>query len=147
MNFFDYLKLEASDVNGNDNFGKLDRVEDKIEVKPAVRKTQQKNKVCINDVLMKANKEIEETEKRLDFKEYVFKKGDFIKVIRGKHSMDDRLCGYDNFGGRIGPCDIYAGYYGEIKEYFKGNTTAVVHLDAPNISPRVTIPIKFIEKV
>lgn len=142
MNFFEYLKLDEENVK---NDQKVKRV--KINENENIEYNTINNIVEKDMPITKSSIKKNFQEAPVDFKECIFRKGDFIKVIRQKRSDSDKLCGYDSFGARVRTCDIYSGYYGEIVEYFRGNDNAVIHLNAPNISPRVSIPIKFITKV
>lgn len=70
--------------------------------------------------------EIFEEEKEIEIlEEEIFKKGDFVIIIYKENSS----------------LNIYKGYKGEIKTYFKGSITANVQLEACNSSQTILFPI------
>lgn len=77
-----------------------------------------------------------------NFNEFFFKKGDFIKVIRPqrKYKIDDsgNIIILEK-GTRL--CDIYCGYMGEIRQFFKGDDKAKVLLHATNAPLQISLPI------
>jgi hypothetical protein len=65
--------------------------------------------------------------------EFLFKKGDFVKIIRIPRKEGEI---------HTRRCDIYMGYFGEIKEIKKGVNTAVVRMEAMNNYHSVEVPIE-----
>jgi hypothetical protein len=61
----------------------------------------------------------------LNFDEDFFKKGDFVRIIYKKGSFRN----------------MYKGYFGEIKSYFKGSGQATIALEALNSSTPIVFPI------
>lgn len=60
-----------------------------------------------------------------------FKSGDFIVVVKKPNSH----------------LNVYKGYYGEIRDYRKGQDSAMVLLDAINSSKPIQFPIAHLKKV
>lgn len=93
------------------------------------------------DKVNKSNNLIDNNAKQkieCDYKEFTFKPGDYVKVIRP--SPRPTQGGY-----RL--CDIYCGYYGTIKKRFKSTNYASVILDAPNNNPTIHFPIEYLDKI
>lgn len=83
-----------------------------------------------------------------NFTEFFLKKGDRVKIVRTerKYKVDDsgEIVILEKYS-RL--CDLYCGYIGEIRQFFKGNDRAIVTLYAPNNLPHIDFPIDCIEKL
>ena len=83
-----------------------------------------------------------------NFTEFFLKKGDRVKIVRTerKYKVDDsgQLVILEK-GTRL--CDVYCGYIGEIRQFFKGNDRAIVTLYAPNNLPHIDFHIDCLEKL
>ena len=82
------------------------------------------------------------------FNEFFLKKGDFIKVIRTprKYKVDE-LGNIQTLEQHIRLCDIYCGYIGEIKQFFKGNDSVMIILHALNNVQHICFPIECLVKI
>jgi hypothetical protein len=82
------------------------------------------------------------------FNEFFFKKGDFIKIIRSprKYNVDEHG-NIQILEKHIRLCDIYCGYIGEIRQFFKGDDSAMVFLHASNHIQVIKFPIECIIKI
>ena len=82
-----------------------------------------------------------------NFMEFLFKKGDTVRIIRTerKYIVNNGEIEILNKGVRL--CDIYCGYIGEIRQFFRGNDRAIVTLYAPNNLPHIDFPIDCIKKI
>jgi len=141
MNFLQFLNEDTTVVNNiKKKEVKKEEEEDKKEV---IRHKSQGNheKELTNSNLTDIyinNKDVHFKNKiHNDYKEFTLKAGDFVKVIRPspRTSSSYRLC------------DIYCGYYGIVKTYYKSTNHASVILDAPNNNPTIYFLIDYLEKV
>lgn len=82
------------------------------------------------------------------FNEFFFRKGNFIKVIRTprKYQVDDQG-NIQTLEQNTRLCDIYCGYIGEIKQFFKGDDSAMVILHALNNVQPIKFPIECLVKI
>lgn len=82
------------------------------------------------------------------FNEFFFKKGNFVKVVRTPRKYEIDSLGNIHIlerGARL--CDIYCGYIGEIKQFFKGNDSAMVVLHALNNMKPMSFPVECLVKI
>jgi hypothetical protein len=79
----------------------------------------------------------EKNDELFNANEFLFKKGDFVKIIRTPRKEGDT---------QVRLCDIYMGYFGEIKEFNKGSDIATVMLEATVNLRRIKIPVECLVK-
>jgi len=127
MNFEQFLKLERTEIVPSAAKETQKEIEEtEVEVKKG--KNRQKRFFEIGD------KKVKEYEVDTFFNpnEILFKKGDFVKITRIRRKENDG----------IRRCDVYMGYFGEIKEIRKGPNTAVVRMEATNNYQSAEVPIE-----
>lgn len=95
------------------------------------KKNKLSNKTPKNDVNENVNESTNENFNlnKSNVREYEFKTGDFIKIKRKSGSV----------------LNIYKGYIGEIKDYKKGQFTALIMLNALYSQPYIQFPIDHFE--
>lgn len=77
------------------------------------------------------------------FSEFFFKKGNFVRVIRTPRKYTIDVHGnIQTLEQNVRLCDIYCGYIGEIRQFFKGNDSAMVILHAFNNMQPIKFPIE-----
>ena len=148
--FLDFIKQDTStqlnedtiDIIENDT---IDEVKHEIQIKGKFSFSKNDN------VIKQMNNPNHNT-----FNEYFFKKGNFIKVIRTprKYQDDDtqtldhsQVKSCIRLEQHIRLCDLYCGYIGEIKQFFKGDDSALVILHALNNLHPITFPIECLIKI
>jgi hypothetical protein len=141
--FLDFIKQEENQVvEVND----LVDVKDIINVKDVPTKIEPKGKFSFS----KNDKKIKEitNPNHNTFSEFFFRKGNFVKVIRTprKYSIDDQG-NIEILEKNTRLCDIYCGYIGEIKQFYKGNDSAMVFLHALNHTQPMKFPIECLVKI
>lgn len=82
------------------------------------------------------------------FSEFFFRKGNFVRIIRTprKYTIDDQG-NIQTLETHVRLCDIYCGYIGEIRQFFKGNDSAMVILHALNHTQPIKFPIECLVKI
>jgi hypothetical protein len=140
MDFKEFLKNEGP-------YSEIDKKEDKKENKKEQNlkenKKEQNLKENKKEQNLKENKK--EQNKFFNTNEFLLKKGDFVKIIR-----TPRKNGETNRS-----CDIYTGYFGEIKNIYNNQfqdneesniATAIVSLEAVNNYPKIKFPMDCLVK-
>ena len=139
--FFDFIKTNVDKDDLIPNFKK----EKKIKKEKSTPFSGPKDTYApsVNDVLAEAkatgwqgatNSQVKppfiKAQSDFNFKEYVLKNHDFVKIVKYKNS----------------PMNIYKGYNGEIKQFFKGTQYALVALEAKNGSQFIKFNVEHLVK-
>jgi hypothetical protein len=144
--FLQFLKLEENNIEiikSKKQDVEIIKPETVIKDK-IVRKKFSFNKVSDNELKVKQM----DNPNHNTFNEFFFKKGNFVKIVRTERKYKINETGDIEFiekGTRL--CDLYCGYIGEIKQFFKGNDRAIVTLYAPNNLPSINFPIDCLQKI
>lgn len=95
-------------------------------------KTNKNNNIKSNNIKDNKDTNIQNT----NFNEFFLKKDDLVKIIR-----------IPKEGPYYRTCDLYAGYFGEIKEICKDAQSAIVFLHAKTSVTLLKLPIKCLKKM
>ena len=157
MNFEQFLKTETTNevfltktLDGND-LGKKDDdkkdeiIEDRSNCKKSKKNESTKNVICKKRYnfeklnALDADKQFREErdEDLFNANEFLFKKGDFVTIVRTPRKEGDT---------NVRLCDIYVGYFGEIREFNKGSDIATVMFEATFNLQKIKIPIECLVK-
>jgi hypothetical protein len=144
--FLDFINQEPNQVVEVKDLVKVKDVLEVVEVNPNKIEPNTKGKFSFS----KNDKKIKEIHNpnHNTFSEFFFKKGNFIRVIRTprKYSIDENG-NIETLEKHTRLCDIYCGYIGEIRQYFKGNDSAMVILHALNNVQPIKFPIECLVKI
>ena len=104
-----------------------------------------------NDKIIKKDKFSFDKRKKTNqdnFNEFFLRQGDFVRVFRTprKYKVDSEG-NIEVLEKNIRLCDLYCGYIGEIRHFFKGDSKAIVILQALNKSQKINFPIECLEKI
>ena len=142
--FLDFINQEPNIKQIKET--QIENVEDIEEIIPNKFESQPQKKFSFN----KNEKQIKQMNNpnHNTFNEFFFKKGNFIRVIRTprKYQVDDQG-NIQTLERNTRLCDIYCGYIGEIKQFFKGDNSAMVILHALNNVQPIKFPIEYLVKI
>ena len=147
--FLDFIENDIENVIPIDieNVIPIDTINISEVIKPHIKLPKEKDKFSFTKNEDNRSKiKVMDNPLHDNFNEFLFKKGDMVRIIRTerKYTVIDGSIEILNKGLRL--CDIYCGYIGEIREFFRGNDRAIVTLYAPNNLPRIDFPIDCIQK-
>lgn len=145
--FLDFIKQEPLAIKNNiQEIEEIQEIQEIEKVNPDKFEAQPKSKFSFN----KNEKNVKEMYNinHNTFNEFFFRKGNFIKVIRTprKYQVDDKG-NIQTLEQNTRLCDIYCGYIGEIKQFFKGDDSAMVILHGLNNVQPITFPIECLVKI
>lgn len=146
-NFLDFIESEPNTI---ENIQIIEVIEPSEIVEPIeiiIKKPKEKFSFTRNEDNKYKIKTIQHPLSN-NFTEFFLKKGDRVRIVRTerKYKVDDfgQIVILEK-GMRL--CDMYCGYIGEIRQFFKGNNRAIITLYAPNNLPHLDFPIDCIEKL